>query len=177
MPSGTQTSKADLLTAFDDNATQAIEEQDHRDSIESMDLSHGVIHISTPAATTIAGAGTWAKVAGTTTQLLGNRFTMSDDNEITYTGDVDVRGIIRVSLSAVVAAAVEIEFAVAINGTEVSASQMLVNTANGEYAHCSLICYALLSDGDTIEVQVRNNDDTTSVTVEQMVVEAVGHFA
>jgi hypothetical protein len=89
----TKRTLSDLLTNLfqDGQASGAITPQDMRDLIESVRTQWAGLYVSTPASTTISGAGTFVKGAGTTTLYTAGGtaavdFDMPSDNRLRYTG-------------------------------------------------------------------------------------------
>lgn len=164
----TQRTKSALATLFADNSNGDISAQDLRDFLESAHFSFGSFYISSSAATTPAGAGTYLKALGTTTSVSLHRFTMPANNRLTYTGTPDVHAHIAVSVSMTTAANNKvIGIGVAKNGTmlEHSKLQRKVSTA-GDIGSTALHADASLSTNDYLEIWIANITDTTDVTLD-----------
>lgn len=120
-------------------------------------------------ATTISVAGTYYKVAGTTsTGSIAERFTLSS-NRATYKGALTTKFKITICLSFTANNGKEIRFRVAKNGTTIASTQM-TRTVNGTgvYAALSLQDIEELQTNDYIELFTTNITDTNSVTVSDL---------
>lgn len=179
----TQRTQADLLTnLFQDSQTNgSISAQDLRDLIISLTPSIGSMYISTPAATTIGGAGTFVKSAGTTTFQTGSGhgFTMPADNRLTYGGTVQRDFMIDVSLSSSCSAPNKsLSYRLALNGTTVPATEMKRESGGtGTIGSVSISYYTHLVSGDYLELWLTNDDTTDSVTVQSMFMNIAGWSA
>ena len=164
----TERTKSAILTLLADNTSGAISPQDVRDTVVSLIPGYGGMYISSAAATTIAGASTWTKGAGTTTSTGLSNFTMPADNRLTYTGTPDVHCHIAMSFSVTSAGNNKTyEFGVALNGTINTASIVSRKIATGADVGSSA-CHTdiTLSTNDYIEMWVQNTSDGTNMTYE-----------
>lgn len=93
----TPRTKSALAALFADNTAGDISPQDLRDFLESMSLPFGEMYVSTPATTTTGSAGTFGKVAGTTTLGDANLFDMPANNRLRYTGTVPIKVLVTVT--------------------------------------------------------------------------------
>src|SRR3990167_10725998 len=114
----TQRSKGTLDGLFAANTSGDIEPVDLLDFVDSSVHSHGSLYVSSAVATTIAVAGTFVKMLGSTSLVGGHRFTMPANNRLTYTGTISVHAHIVVNLSTTSSGNNQVlQFAVAQNGT------------------------------------------------------------
>ena len=172
-------SEADLLTNLfpDGQAAGSITANDIRDLIVSLKQSNCSVALNTPAATTIAVAGTYVKAAGTTdfsadtTDLTG-----PVDNRFKYVGTPGRHFEIAISLSMTCAASNQtLGFKIAKNGVVIDES--VVRRRQGtstDVGAISLIAHTDLVQNDYIEVWCTNETTTGSVTVENMFIKASG---
>ena len=135
----------------------------------NVELSFGSCYISTPAETTIAGADTPIKAAGTTTALQSNNFTHSGSNRLTYTGTTTLYFNVQALISATKAAgsASDVRFAIAKNGsvvTGMSVSRNVSSTAEGAMACGGII---QMETDDYVEIWVENLDNADNMTVQE----------
>lgn len=168
-----------LLTSLfqDGQSAGAITEQDMRDLIVSLQHSHGSMHISSAAATTIAGASTPTKAAGTTTLLTGAKdFTMPSDNRLVYGGTPDRMFLVNCAAAIQCAtAAQQVQLGIADGGTIIAASEVEteLEAANTLYA-ISTCCMVELSNGDYLEAFVANETAGNNLTVTYMNMSVLG---
>jgi len=174
----TQRAKTSLATLLADNTSGDISPQDLRDFMESMDLATGLIYISSSAATTIGGAGTFVKAAGTTTSIFLNRCTMPADNRLTYTGTPTVNGIAFASASiSCGSASQEFGIRIAENGSTLATTDNRTWGATASQKHSiSTWGYAALATNDYLEVFVCNETGANNITVNTMLFGFIGLF-
>lgn len=107
--------------------------------------------------------GSWSDVPG-----LSNNFSADVNGRITYDGTKDIFALVNFtfSINQGSAAAKVYTFQVAVNGTVVPSSLMEVSTdgTNDDYVTGHSIVN--LTNGDYVEIYVRNDTDTTDLTVE-----------
>lgn len=121
-------------------------------------------------ATTIAVAGTYYKVLGTTLAgSLVQRFNVATSNRAIYTGALTSQFKVTVSLSFTGTNGNDIRFRIAKNGTTIASTQ-ISRTVNGtgNYASLSLQDIVQLSTNDYIEVFATNSGATNSITVSDL---------
>lgn len=132
-------------------------------------LPNGEIYFSTPAATTIATAGTFVKAAGTTTLLSGSSdFTMPSNNRLTYGGTVTKKFRVTVALSMTLGAANEVlALRLAKNGTTIAATEIDRKTgASGDIGAAALTHLVELATNDYVEIWITNKSTTASPTID-----------
>ena len=166
---------------FQDSQTSGMSAQDMRDLIESFQAQHGGIYVSTPASTTISVADTFVKASGTTT-LFGdtaNDFDMSTDNRLRYTGAPTRTVLVACSCSLELNSAITdktlglslYKDAALVTGTKVTgyAPATTAKTVN-------LVTFGFieLATNSYVEAWVSNVDSTDNVTVQKMVLLALG---
>ena len=118
-------------------------------------IIHGSIAMQANGTGFTANA-TWTKVAGTTTLISGNEFTMPSNNRLTYTGTT------QASIKAIVSATVswsynsllanDIYFAIYKNGTTVSYYLPYTSRALGGYQISAIECEVDFATNDYVEV-------------------------
>jgi hypothetical protein len=168
----TQRTESAILTLFADNNSGNISPQDLRDYVVSARPRSGTVYSTGPgAATTISIASTFYATnwnnTGTSQNLDG--FTATAGGRLTYTGTEQIHAHIActISFSVAVAAAKELEFRIAEDGTTKAGSKVLVDTnGNTTKASTALHWDAMMDTNNYIELYVANNTDTTDVTIE-----------
>lgn len=166
---------AQLQTIFaDSQSAGAITEQDVRDMIISFQREQGEIYVSSAAATTISGAGTYVKAAGTTTlKANGNLWDDSSgtDNRLRYTGTPDRTSLIICTGSLQVASTANTmgvklyKNGSAITGNEI---QFEVDNAAKLYPFAIFNTEYGTATNDYFELFVSNIDATDNITVTHM---------
>lgn len=128
------------------------------------------LHITSPAATTIAGAGTYYKVAGTTNADEMSGFSTSGNNRVICDDLVSKKYIVFINISAFVSTgSVVATFGVNKNGivdTDSVMSSVIGSASNIQSTSIQLIM-TLVKD-DYVEVVLTNNTNTNSITVSKM---------
>jgi len=175
----TQRTIAGLIALLPDNTTGDISPQDLRDLVVSMKPGFGEMYISSPASTTINTPGTFEKIAGTT--LLSStptpvNWSMPANNRLQYDGVAD--RIVRVScaISATIDGSTnkETRFRLGKGGTthaDTEGQQFFV--VNAQVENITLLGVFQVSTGNYIEAFCTNVTDTTGVTVQSMVMDAM----
>jgi hypothetical protein len=173
----TQRSKSALAAILADNVSANISPQDVRDFLESMDLPFGAFYVSSSAATTPAGAGTFLKALGTTTSIDTNLFTHST-NRLTYNGTPDCRALAFASVSMTCAGVNKIvSLGFADTGSIITATRVDRKISTGsDIGAAAVIGAATLSTNDYIELWLANQTDTGTVTLDYAYVIVVGMF-
>ena len=135
--------------------------------IKSIFPGLGSWYISSAAQTTISGAGTAVKVAGTTTAISTRQFDHAS-NKLTYTGQRTSRFIITATVSLDVASGAD-ELGVEIwkNGSVITGSEQRVENTAGEPSNVTVMIDTTLATGDYIELAVSNVDTTANIDVTQ----------
>lgn len=128
----------------------------------------GLTTVANTTATTFPSAGTIVQAdfgAGATSIRL-ERFTRSG-NVFTYVGREDVTVLAQANIAAFAAAgSPEFEFAFALNGVPQADTQIPVTISNTKARPFGVLGVLRLTTGDTVELQVRNNDNTSNLTIE-----------
>lgn len=160
-------SLAYLLAAFADNTSADISPQDLRDFVVSMKDPHGSLSLNTPAATAIAVAGTYVKMAGTTDLDAGAYdFDMPADNRLRYTEDIDrhVHVTASVTMQAVAGVNQVMAVQIAINGAlQPETIGKGISKAAGDPTSIFVHWDGDISLNDYIEVWVTNETSTNNV--------------
>jgi hypothetical protein len=182
----TQRTIADLLTNLfqDGQAAGSIVEQDMRDLIVSLVTEHGGLYVSSSSATTIGVAGTFVKVAGTTTITPGSSsgITMPSDNRLTY--DAAAAGLptrhftIDTEMSMTSAGNnQDVRFAIAKNGTVITGSDIARKIGTGaDVGAMGLAWNVELASTDFVEIWCTNDTSTSTITATKMVTSAFAHI-
>lgn len=129
--------------------------------------NYAELHLTVSAVNTIAGAGTYYKVAGTTAVDAALNFSASGNNRLVCDDLVTKNYLVIISLSASVATgSVIASFGLNQNGIVNNSSiiKTTVGTASAIQAVSSSIIMTLAKD-DYIEVILTNNTNTQSLTV------------
>lgn len=137
--------------------------------------AYGECYISSVTATTITTAGTFVKVAGTTTAGTLSNFTHPDTNRLTYTGTATRKFLITTALSFHGTGTNDYKFALYKNTSSALSASIISSTGagTGDLAHISCQTIVELATNDFIEVFVTNADATNSATIDFMNVVAV----
>lgn len=177
-------SSSDLLTNLfpDGQAAGSITAQDIRDLIVSLTQSNCSVAMATPAATTIAVAGTYVKAAGATTFSADTTDFDDDsgvDNRVNYIGTPARHVELAISLSMTCASSNQvIGFKIAKNGVVIDES--VVRRKQGtssDVGAIALIAHVDLVQNDYLEVWCTNETSTGAVTVQNMFIKASGFLA
>ena len=177
-------SSTDLLTNLfqDGQAANSITAQDIRDLIVSMKQSNASFYMATPAATTIAAAGTYYKAAGTTT-FEDATADLTDDsgtsNRIKYIGTPARHCEVAASVSLTCASSNDIVgFRIAKNGVTLADTTARVKLGTGtDINNISLIAHMDLALNDYIELWCTNESTTGAITVQNCHVIISGFLA
>lgn len=116
--------------------------------------------------TDIQSSGQYIKVAGTSVEDYAQRFSMTDDLEITYTGKRPVRALVRASITALGADNIY-EFAFFKNDSVLTTSETEVSFGRffNNNATPTIFDFVQFNTGDTIDLRVKNNSLPNGVTV------------
>jgi len=166
----TQRSVTDLYTKLPDNVSARISPEDARDIVESLRNGHGEISTNASAETSIAVAGTYVKMAGTSTLSPNDHnWAMPVDNRLTYGGTAN--RVVHLALTVSFTAAgnnKEIRMRVAKNGTTVARSEIRRFVSTGaDLGSTALHHFDNVAPTDFFELFVTNMTDTTNLTVVQ----------
>jgi hypothetical protein len=182
----TQRTKAELETLLADNTTQQISPQDLRDLLESVAPSFGSLYVTTPAATTISGSGVWTKALGTTTDVSTHRFSgktiLGVDNRLRYDGiaETHLHAVITFSMSVATGSNISVEAAAyhydasAVSGSIIAHSIVSHTLASTSIETGALHFDIMVDTNDYLEFHLRNMTNTTSLTVNNLYLFAMG---
>lgn len=122
---------------------------------------------SPPATTTISSADTPTKVEGATTARNPERFSLTADNEFTYTGKsgTEKEIVTRLSLSAT---NTTVSVYIALNGTPLGDGALVETQGSSTPVTVTEAKRIDVEEGDTLEVQIANVDGTGDITVDRM---------
>jgi hypothetical protein len=164
-----------LASHFQDGQSAGISAQDMRDLIVSLQPSFGGLYFSTPAATTIGGAGTYVKAAGTTTlgtvsADVGNG---STSNRLVYTGVAPRHFLVTASATVVPASGTNQALGLQIYrydasgaaGAVVAASKVNGFDAATNGTAIATAANVTLDTNDYLELWVTNETAAVNVTV------------
>lgn len=171
---------AQNLAALADNTSKAISAEDIRNLASSIVPGHGTIYISSSSATTISDTTTYFKVAGTTTSRTLKNFSMPTDGRLTYTGTPDIHVHVTASLSFTTASNSQIiHVRIGKNGSATGAdsvaSEVQGKVGTGADVGDHAVHYdTMLSNGDYLEVFVRNESSASNLTMANMYFFALG---
>jgi len=179
----TARTSADLLANLfqDGQAAGEITAQDLRDMILSVKPSHGGLSMDTPAATTIAVAGTYYKAAGTT--VLDAVLQDFDDgpgmsNRLRYIGAPTRHVQVAASISMTCGGSNQVVgFQLAKNGTVLPNTVAKRKVGTGaDIGNMTLLADVNMATDDYFEIWVTNETSTSVVTVEHIHLHAIGHL-
>lgn len=115
---------------------------------------------------TVSVQGTFYEVGGTSfSDGELERFTATSAGILTYTAeeDIEVQVLGTISLTKSGGGADELEARIAVNGTPIS--KLGATTQHTEATTIPIVAFAAISEGDTISLQVANNDSTANILV------------
>jgi hypothetical protein len=128
---------------------------------------YGQLYFSATAATTIAVAGTYVKLAGTTTSDSLNGITMPQNNRLQNNS-----GSTRVFQAMARADIIDgsgnknIAIKLAKNGVLIDATESNGETTNNVSAHATINWIVSLAAGEYVEIWATNKSDTSSITAQ-----------
>ncbi len=128
---------------------------------------YGQLYFSATAATTIAVAGTYVKLAGTTTSDSLNGITMPQNNRLQNNS-----GTTRVFQAMARTDIIDgsgnknIAIKLAKNGVLIDATESNGETTNNVAAHATINWIVSLADGEYVEIWATNKSDTSSITAQ-----------
>lgn len=173
-----------LTTLFQDGQTAGITAQDMRDLIVSLAPAYGGFHVSTPAATTIASGGTYAKMAGTTTAStatadIGTGLT---NNRLVYTGVVPRHFIVNAAATVAPASGTNQDIGMqlyvyddsASSGALVAQSKVNAFDAGTDGEVISLTANVTLDTDDYMELWIANETGAVNVTASFAMLSMIG---
>ena len=155
--------KYDLAPAFDGQ----IEAEDAIQLQGTFMASYGQMHISSPAATSVAVAGTYVKAAGVTAEDSVDGFDMTASNRMSFLGTVPTPVLVSVPVSLSVASGATVTLALAKNGTVDLDTEIDRKLAAGDLDACSVQGVFSLTENDYVELWL-TADDAIGVTVGKM---------
>ncbi len=167
-----------LATTFvDGQADGAITAQDVRDLIVSMAQLYGDCYVSSASATSIASQNVWVKIAGTTT--IGSnvrQVSMPADNRLRNDGDQTRIFRVTAAIQYIAASAnIEFGFGIALDGTIEANTEIrddhLLAASEQVVTIQALVSVAANS---YVEAFVVNRTDTSNLTINRMVLHAIG---
>lgn len=170
----TPLTKAQNIAACADNTARGISEGDLRNVVESIVPAMGGLYISGSSATTVSDTTSYFKVAGTTTSRTLHNFTMDTDGRLTYSGTPDIHVDCTATISMTAAQNNEnIHFRVGLNGDATTADAIASETeryvSTGADVGAASVHYdSQMSNGDYLELFVRNETSATNVTVTRL---------
>jgi|TARA_Y100000310_G_scaffold24623_1_gene23642 hypothetical protein len=127
----------------------------------------GSFYISSAAQTTISGAGTAVKMAGTTTQISDRQFSHAD-NKLTYTGQRTSRFIITAVVSLDVASADDIiSVQLFKNGSLITGAEQRSDNTAAKPTNIVVMIDTTLATSDYVEIYIENEDTTANIDVTQ----------
>jgi len=135
--------------------------------------AYGNAYVSTPAATSIAAADTYQKVAGTTTLLNYSGMDMPVSNRLRHTGTVSKDFLVQLAASLTVSADAKVTLTVAKNGVAIEECEIEEEcTLAGGAESLKVSTTVALGENDYVEAWVKA-DDTVNVTATKLNLVAV----
>jgi hypothetical protein len=137
--------------------------------------AYGEYYISTIAATPIVTAGSYVKVAGTTTAGTLSNFTHTSGNRLTYTGTATRKFFVSATISFHGTNGTDYAFAIGKNNNIITAS-IVEQTGEGaaDLSSVSVQCIVELANTEFIEVFTTSMTGPNNPTVDHMNVVAIG---
>lgn len=140
--------------------------------VDTLSKPYASLFMAANATTTaVVTAGTYVKVAGTTTLALNNLFTMPVDNRVTYTGTASINSDVNVTLSFTDDQAGYCTFALFKNGAIASSFSAPIDMNPGGASSRGAISISTIIPmvtNDYLEVFVTSTVNTTNITVENL---------
>ena len=164
----TQRSLAEIVALFADNTAGDISAQDIRDFVASIINPHRGLVVSVQAATTIAAINTWYKAAGTTIESAptGHLMTLVGSNRIRYDGPSMRHMHIAANVSILVGNNNQtIDIGIAKNGTVLPGYASRKVGTGTDVGSVAVHADVAMSDTDYIELWVRNQTSTATITL------------
>jgi len=147
-------------------------------------MSYGSIYVSSSAETTISGADTWTKAAGTTTAVSLNRFTMPADNRLYYTGvaDCHIHGVVSFTSSIASGTNKVLGYGAyhyddsGASGSVLAHSEMRRNHGNTDIGTGAIHFDVTMETDDYVEFYMKNVTDTVNCTADYMYMFVMGMY-
>ena len=177
----TQTARtiAEILALAADNTSQRISPLDLRDVIATLQVKFGGLLVvdGDEAATVITNTTDYFDLAGTfTLSTPAEQFDQSAGNGLlTYTGQPDIAAVLMGQTSLIAASATQTcEVRLEKNGADVvrTAAESIVLSTGA--VNAALLGITSLSNGDTVNLAVRNTTDSVNVTANEAHFLAIG---
>ena len=166
------------LALLPDNGAGGVSAQDLRDAVFTLLPNLGIIYIST-AIETILGDTNWTKALGTTTSVVLDAFTTSD-NRLTYSGTPDRRVLVFAFCSTSTAAANKtLQIGIYHYDASGPSGSVLAHSPIPRYHSATdqggvaTIGTCLMETDDYVELHIKNST-ASNATIENMVLLAVG---
>lgn len=166
----------EIQTLLADNSAGAISPQDHRDELVSLQIKYGEIHISTPAATTIANTTDFVDVAGTYTLGENQQFDMNTNGQLRYTGTPTIEVFVVGTLSITVAGNNNvIHTELRLTGVDIAGADADRFVSTGaDVGSVAVVGIVSMATNDHLTLAVRNATATDNVTGTEGHIVAVG---
>ena len=132
--------------------------------------SVGECHMSVPAGTSISGAGTYYKIAGTTIADNLVNFTMPENNRLQCNDPIPKKYLVLVTGSCYVSSST-VSGTIAISKNGFIDTTNLIRTTMGSSASIqsvALTSIVEMSAGNWIEIAIANNADTKTITFQYL---------
>lgn len=129
--------------------------------------------------TVVTTASTFVKVAGTTTSLQLNQFSMPANNQLTYTGNPAIVAsvLFNASVKQSIAGGATITFAIFKNGTRVVGTNSAGSTTNNtNFTQISMEFPISMVTNDFLEVYVTSANNNTNVTAANLTLTATATY-
>lgn len=178
----TKRTSTDLIANLfqDGQAAGSITPADMRDFIDSTIMPFGSLSMTTPAATTIAVAGTYYKALGTTTisSTVEDVADGSVNNRLVYTGTPDRHFNIEASVAMTTQSNSQIVgMKIAKNGTPIDDTIVRRKVGTGsDLGAAGVQGDVQMSTDDYLELFITNESGTTTVTIETLNLFIAGIF-
>jgi hypothetical protein len=131
--------------------------------------SAGECHMSVPAGTSIAGVGTYYKIAGTTIADNLVNFTMPENNRLQCNDAIPKKYLVLVTGSCYVSSStVSGTIAISKNGFIDTSNLIRTTMGSASIQPVALTSIVEMSTGDWIEIAIANNTDTKTITFQHL---------
>lgn len=176
--SQTQRSLASLLALLPIQTDKEIGEQDIRDLVETLRPNIGQIYITAAGVVTITDTVSYFDANGTfALSTASENFDLQTTGRLRYIGIAPRKVAVDCSFSYSVAGANQLlHFRLALNGTPLADSEITRDVgSSGDQGSSPLVGAIMMSNGDFVTLEVRNESSTADVTFEHLTLRGIAH--
>lgn len=163
-----QRTLATLQGLLADNTSNDISEQDLRDVLVSAAPNYGHLYITSSAATTVSGSGTYYEAAGTWTLGEARNFSKQADNRLRHDGVATYKALITAHFTLESGSSSQAcRVALAKNGTVLNGgdAKVFLGTTGSAAGQGCVVAIASLATNDYIGLFVRNDTAANNLTL------------